>query len=602
MTRTLIYGSCVSRDTLEYLRPAGFNLVHYTARQSLASAYSPRDLAELPPVQVSSSFQRRMLEGDWRANLISTLREHHRSADMVLWDLCDERLGLRANKSGQLATRSVDSVGTGLDDFLSAETMIPFGSQHHFQLFSRALTRLRKDLEDLELLDRLIVLAPAWASHQEDGRAAPDSYGLTASEANQSFSQYYGAIEDLLSVPMVRLSADAVRADADHRWGAAPFHYAPSTYYRLAQEILPLRPHRTHLRVGPSTGATNAPDPIASRTTPVAPIVLTTSALPLAHPSPRGTWRIPVHLGPTVKRWRLRASNSNDRTGKQYQGRASVTRIALDDCLLTATPLSVSGSTGLVSPWFDIPLGQRPQVLEVSIGNTSGTIGCTYGAALHQPNPTDEWQAQRLVPLQWHLDVEVPDGTPVVGIWGDSLSMGVGTTKEIVDSPLSLACRTLGAIPWHLGNLGSGMSLWTSEQPWTWGRWAPYARPELVVHFMGQNDLARPSTTLDSLQQLFLHTLPYLRHHTSSTVVVASLTPRTQPLAHNEGARQTYNAWLSTRPEHTNGFVDLARAIATDQDPSIARAELMHDQTHVNTAGALRVSDILAASLRKHLG
>ena len=35
-----IYGSCVSRDTFEFLRPLGYGLVDYVARQSLISAFS----------------------------------------------------------------------------------------------------------------------------------------------------------------------------------------------------------------------------------------------------------------------------------------------------------------------------------------------------------------------------------------------------------------------------------------------------------------------------------------------------------------------------------------------------------------------------------
>ena len=56
-TRVFIYGSCVSRDTFEYLDPDQFEIVQYVARQSALSAYTrPVTLVDPPTLELLEMF------------------------------------------------------------------------------------------------------------------------------------------------------------------------------------------------------------------------------------------------------------------------------------------------------------------------------------------------------------------------------------------------------------------------------------------------------------------------------------------------------------------------------------------------------------------
>src|SRR5699024_11175643 len=90
---TMIYGSCVTRDTFEFLGD-DFLLKSYVARQSVISAGTQTSdtLPMLDPI--ASAFQKRMVEGDLKGNLYETLDTQASQADLLVIDLIDERGGV----------------------------------------------------------------------------------------------------------------------------------------------------------------------------------------------------------------------------------------------------------------------------------------------------------------------------------------------------------------------------------------------------------------------------------------------------------------------------------------------------------------------------
>lgn len=238
MIRTFIYGSCVARDTFEELRPLGYSLRHYVARQSIITATADVSArSAMPASDVSSSFQRRMIEGDWNANLLAELDMAAGQVDLLLWDLFDERLGVRRSGTGHVSTRSVDSLKAGMDAAMQGSTtLIPMGSSEHLELFAEALVRFRAELEDRDLLGRTLLVAPRWAEKTTCGDDAPGSFGWNPGSANETYQQYYRLVSDIVGVPVVDAPHEPL-ANPRHRWGPAPFHYDLRTYDRLAAEI-----------------------------------------------------------------------------------------------------------------------------------------------------------------------------------------------------------------------------------------------------------------------------------------------------------------------------------------------------------------------------
>src|SRR5690625_4032012 len=116
--RISIFGSCVSRDTLEFADPADFTLKRYIARQSLVSAFDTHGAYALNLEAMASDFQRRMATWDLHSEFARILPAVAKDSDLLILDLTDERLGFYEMPGGAVVTRSVDLIGAGLDEAL----------------------------------------------------------------------------------------------------------------------------------------------------------------------------------------------------------------------------------------------------------------------------------------------------------------------------------------------------------------------------------------------------------------------------------------------------------------------------------------------------
>ena len=236
-TRVFIYGSCVSRDTFEYLPGEQFTLVKYVARQSLISAFSRADVT-IDLSGLESNFQRRMVEDDVAGSLPRLLAETAGDTDILLWDLADERLGVYRTPDGTYLTRSVEAIRAGLAEHAAgAWVHVPFGTDEHFDLWCAALEQFAHLRKQTGLADRTLLLQVPWAARTTEGGPAPASFGMQAEEANALFERYFAAAGDDPALKTVRIEDRDAVSDTDHRWGTAPFHYSPVVYRRLTDSI-----------------------------------------------------------------------------------------------------------------------------------------------------------------------------------------------------------------------------------------------------------------------------------------------------------------------------------------------------------------------------
>ena len=235
-----IVGSCVSRDTFEFLDPRSFELRGYVARQSLISAFAPASPLPQEISSLSSRFQSRMTTDDALSSMPSALISSAPRTELLLWDLVDERLGVFEYADGAFSTDSVELRG--------ARTAKPrgvhhaFGSPMHRRLFREALASWRALLLELGLKDRALLVAPPWAERAVDGTAAPPSFGVKAEDANTALRDYVQMAVDVVGVRVIG-SDGPVLAEPYHKWGSSPFHYDDQTYLRLAGGIVGATTH-----------------------------------------------------------------------------------------------------------------------------------------------------------------------------------------------------------------------------------------------------------------------------------------------------------------------------------------------------------------------
>lgn len=229
-----ILGSCVSRDTLETMPRDAYPITTYVSRQSLLTAGSDASPNLPAKFTTSSKFQLRNVQRDIEGKQLQTLVEAG-APDVLLWDLIDERHGVFEFADGTIMTRSIDVLGIPeLAEAAKQARLIEFGSDEHFLRWSGAAGVFADALGALGLRDRVLVVAIDWATADAEGTTTPWSMGKSAQQANGLFPRYYERLVQL-GFSVLRIT-DAV-ADQEHRWGFAPFHYAPDVYAQVRAVI-----------------------------------------------------------------------------------------------------------------------------------------------------------------------------------------------------------------------------------------------------------------------------------------------------------------------------------------------------------------------------
>lgn len=236
-TRTLVYGSCVARDTVEFADADSVDLRGYIARQSLISAGDDAS-AHLPAsLGLDSNFQDRMIRSDFAGDLLTRLESMADEVDLLLWDLADERHGVHRFADGRVVTRSIDTIRSEtVAGLLDATEHIPFGTDEHFKLWRPRVEAFDALLGRLGMLEKTVVLEVPWALRDTEGKTTPWSMGVRAADANKQYQRYYDHLRQT-GHRMVELPVEVVLADPNHRWGLAPFHYTPEVYRAVLWQL-----------------------------------------------------------------------------------------------------------------------------------------------------------------------------------------------------------------------------------------------------------------------------------------------------------------------------------------------------------------------------
>lgn len=278
-----IFGSCVSRDTCEYMSEA--SVVTYVARHSVTSLETPHGIAGIDLSDLSSEFQKRMVTSDLEGNGIARIVKDADELDLVLIDLVDERRGYWLFPDGTTMTNSleIESCGVARHARRSGARLVEFGTDEHFQTWKAGFEKLITELKDTSLSERIVLLDIEWAGAldgaqhpkqdqlaklgrqwrrfqrgaREAGRnlargrglgrvwssfgtvppTEAEEYAERAESANFNYFRYRKEARSLTTVSVERASSE-VRIDRNHKWGPQPFHYRDEDYQSIASSII----------------------------------------------------------------------------------------------------------------------------------------------------------------------------------------------------------------------------------------------------------------------------------------------------------------------------------------------------------------------------
>jgi hypothetical protein len=213
-----------------YDAPA-LELVGYFSRSSMASAFSPRELDDTYSAALTSQFQSRMVRADFRKEFSkkwSTLE-----FDVLLVDFIDERFRLFLDSSGAIVTLSNELCKTGFLKQQRGKVVEP-GSDEHFRLWEQGWSVFVQQLHEHGRLDSLRLNPALWSSVTDSG--APLANQDEISTANAYLERLYRrAARDLRSRQVLGIPPELFVGASNHRWGAAPFHYADAYYVRMIE-------------------------------------------------------------------------------------------------------------------------------------------------------------------------------------------------------------------------------------------------------------------------------------------------------------------------------------------------------------------------------
>jgi len=277
-----IFGSCVSRDTCEFLPEA--EVVAYVARHSVTSLESPHGTSGVDLSDLTSTFQKRMVISDLRGNGVERIVKHARDLDLVLIDLVDERRGYWLFPNGSTMTNSleIESCGAARDARRAGARLVEFGTDEHFSQWREGFENLIAGLKNAGLWRKTILLDIEWAGAvagaqhpQNDGfakigrqwrrlkrglrdakRVLARGQGLSevsrrlisvhpteaeefadrAHLANAKYLRYRKEAQARTPAAVSKPSKD-VRIDPAHKWGPQPFHYRESDYRSIGSSI-----------------------------------------------------------------------------------------------------------------------------------------------------------------------------------------------------------------------------------------------------------------------------------------------------------------------------------------------------------------------------
>lgn len=231
MTKIFIYGSCTTRDSVEFW-PENLELQGYVARQSLVSTAAGGSTAGFNLQRIKSTFQKRMIKHDLNGAATEQIQEAIESGAYVVWDLTDERNGFVELVDGRIC--SVVAINhKELRCSVESRKITKMVDPDFLQEWKKAADYLSEVLGEKK--KKVLVNHTPWAENFENGDPVPHSEVPTPI-FNELLKEMTGYLEGL-GFSLVELKSDEVKSSLDHKWGPAPFHYHDETYRIMISRI-----------------------------------------------------------------------------------------------------------------------------------------------------------------------------------------------------------------------------------------------------------------------------------------------------------------------------------------------------------------------------
>lgn len=233
-----IFGSCVSRDMLEYDAQKQFCIGEYIARQSIISFLSAPVEFDEKNIQLNSCFQARQVESDLKKNALIRLKSSE--AECMIIDLIEERFNIGKVKGSYitLSNEFNQSEVFKNEKIRIYEKKIFYGKVYfNHRDIKKYIEQFAKKILEIYSQNQIVIHEVYLANYYlgEDGvkREFSSNYVGYNLRINQILEYMYGHLKQKMpDAHIISISKEYV-ADEKHKWGLMPMHFQEE-YYREA--------------------------------------------------------------------------------------------------------------------------------------------------------------------------------------------------------------------------------------------------------------------------------------------------------------------------------------------------------------------------------
>lgn len=233
-----IFGSCVSRDMLEYDSPKHIELKTYIARQSIVSAVSSEIKCKKEDIQLESEFQKRLVFNDLTKKTFETLKNDQ--STFIIIDLIDERFKLVTydNSFATLSNEMLASKYFGEKPLIVDKILGSFEKTNEYYVQDIALEtyidlfceKITSIYEQQKIIIHKAIMLNEYVTKEGDLKKFLPSQLSNNKKINQMLEYMYNCLKRKLPNAFTIDVCDKFHADENHKWGLAPMHYQQEYY------------------------------------------------------------------------------------------------------------------------------------------------------------------------------------------------------------------------------------------------------------------------------------------------------------------------------------------------------------------------------------
>ncbi|MCI1930358.1 MAG: DUF6270 domain-containing protein [Clostridia bacterium] len=255
-----IFGSCVSRDILEFDDEKKLSLETYVARQSIVSALANPIDVKYDDFLIKSKFKKNAVYNDFIKNTFNLFINDN--SKYLIVDFIDERFKL-AKYKGSVVTLSnelkeADIFNRNESDYkINAVSKIKnwkifklknklFGFSYIYDgiLLEEYLKKFCDKILEIYNGENIILHRAVMLDNYKDKNGKikkfPRNYTVNNKKVNDKLNYMYDFLrENINGIKILDFCKDFY-ADENHKWGLAPMHYEEDYYRKMISEIIKL--------------------------------------------------------------------------------------------------------------------------------------------------------------------------------------------------------------------------------------------------------------------------------------------------------------------------------------------------------------------------